>query len=183
MDVSARQRLTLGLIWAQANGRIIGAGGDIPWHVPEDMAHFKAITSGHPVIMGRRTWESIPSRFRPLPERTNIVVTRQRDWHADGAVVAVDVPDALSAAARIPAATDAIAWVMGGGQLYASAIASADTLEVTELDLDIAGDTYAPEIGPEWEAPAGEWLTSRAGVRYRFRRYTRRLDDAVTQTA
>ena len=77
--------MRLGLVWAQARGGVIGKDGGMPWHVPEDLAHFKAVTSGHPVIMGRRTWESFPARFRPLPGRRNIVVTASPSWAEPGA--------------------------------------------------------------------------------------------------
>jgi dihydrofolate reductase len=157
----------VGLIWAQARGGVIGADGGMPWHVPEDLAHFRDVTMGSPVIMGRRTWESFPERFRPLPGRRNIVVTRNDHWAAEGAERAAD----LSAAIQL--ATGPIVWVIGGGQLYREAIARADVLEVTEIDLDVEGDTHAPPIegwGVVGEAP---WRTSRTGVRYRFRTWER----------
>lgn len=160
----------VGLIWAQARDGVIGAGGGMPWHVPEDLAHFKAVTLGHPVVMGRRTWESFPERFRPLPDRRNIVVTRTQGWSAPGAEPAASLDAALEAAGpgRI--------WVIGGGQLYAQAIARADLLEVTDLDLEVAGDTRAPEPAG-WEPvardPAEGWHTSRSGIRYRFTTYRR----------
>lgn len=131
----------LGLIWAEARGGVIGRDGGMPWHVPEDLAHFRAKTTGAPVIMGRRTWESFPERFRPLPGRRNIVVTRNADWEADGAERASSLDAAL---ALVDSALDA--WVIGGARLFAEAIERADVLEVTELDLEIAdGDTFAPE--------------------------------------
>ena len=77
--------MTVGLIWAQTRGGVIGRDNAIPWRVPEDMALFQRITAGHPVVMGRRTWDSLPARFRPLADRRNIVITRQPDWSADGA--------------------------------------------------------------------------------------------------
>lgn len=153
----------IGLIWAEARGGVIGAAGGMPWHVPEDMAHFKAVTTGHPVIMGRRTWESFPPRFRPLPDRRNIVVTGTDSWTADGAERAASLEAALALVAD-----DDAAWVIGGGRLYAAAIDGADVLEVTELDLEVDGDTYAP-VREGWElADAGEWQVSRTGVPYRF---------------
>src|SRR5690349_14769702 len=89
----------IGLIWAEAAGGVIGARGGMPWHVPEDLARFKTITMGSPVVMGRRTWESFPDRFRPLPGRRNIVVTRDDQWVAEGAERAASLGDALAAAA------------------------------------------------------------------------------------
>lgn len=156
----------LGLIWAQARGGVIGAAGGMPWNVPEDMARFKAITMGTPVVMGRRTWESFPERFRPLPGRRNIVITRDDAWAADGAERA----PSLDAALALVAGSDVV-WVIGGGQVYREAISRADRLEVTELDLDAAGDTVAPGTAG-WRVvavdPVAGWHTSRTGIRYRF---------------
>lgn len=168
----------VGLIWAQAHdptGRpVIGAGGTIPWHVPEDFAHFKRTTAGHPVVMGRLTWASLPPRVRPLPGRTNVVVTRQPGWSDDGAVVASSLPAALDLA-REAAGGDEV-WVMGGGQVYAEAVALADVCVVTEVDLEVAGDAFAPTLDPAvWRADDGPWETSSgtAGLRYRIRTCTR----------
>jgi dihydrofolate reductase len=158
----------IGLIWAEARGGVIGADGGMPWHVPEDLAHFKVTTMGAPVVMGRRTWESFPDRFRPLPGRRNIVVTRQRDWTDAGADRAASLEAALVAADET--GPERI-WVIGGGQLYREAIALADRLDVTELDLEVDGDTRAPDR-TDWRTvsadPADGWRTSSSGIRYRF---------------
>ncbi|ARU50711.1 hypothetical protein CBR64_03560 [Cellulosimicrobium cellulans] len=189
---------TLGLVWAQARdaaGRpVIGAGGAMPWHLPEDLAHFRRVTSGHPVVMGRRTWDSLPPRFRPLPGRTNVVVTRQAGWSpgdpsprvgsSGGAVpdggrpaaeagapvrVAGSVTEALAAARAAARDTGSgEVWVMGGAQLYAATVALADRCVVTEIDAVVEGDTFAPEIPAGWAAHAGDWETSSTGLRYRF---------------
>ena len=90
------QGMMVGLIWAEAHGGVIGADGGMPWHVPEDLAHFKEVTLGAPVVMGRKTWDSLPERFRPLPGRDNIVITRQQDWAADGARRAATVADLVA---------------------------------------------------------------------------------------
>ncbi|WP_394551646.1 dihydrofolate reductase [Agromyces sp. MMS24-JH15] len=162
----------IGLIWAEARGGVIGAGGGMPWHVPEDLAHFKRTTDGEPVVMGRRTWESLPPRFRPLPGRLNIVVTRRADWPGvleTGAVRATSIEEALALAASD--AEDRI-WVIGGAELFARTIDVADRLVVTELDLDVEGDTFAPARSAAWRAvaadPADGWHTSVSGIRYRF---------------
>ncbi|PPG43342.1 dihydrofolate reductase [Pseudoclavibacter sp. RFBA6] len=175
--------LTVGLVWAQARGGVIGADGDIPWHVPEDLAHFKAVTLKHPVIMGRKTWDSLPERFRPLPGRRNIVVTRQTEWASEGAERAGSLEEALalvdaSLGDGAPAGSDDVvapteAWVMGGGELYREAVARADRLEVTEIDLDVEGDAYAPDWSVDaWRVdardPSEGWFESRTGIRYRF---------------
>ncbi|NQX26639.1 dihydrofolate reductase [Microbacteriaceae bacterium VKM Ac-2854] len=156
----------LGLIWAQTPAGVIGDAGTIPWHVPEDFAHFKRATLGSAVIMGRRTWDSLPDRARPLPDRRNIVVSRNAGWHADGAERAGSLAEALQLAGAAPV------WVIGGGELYREAIAEADVLEVTEIDLDVPGDTVAPSTDG-WSGIPGEWQTSRTGVRYRFSTLTR----------
>ncbi|WP_448004159.1 dihydrofolate reductase [Agromyces bauzanensis] len=165
----------IGLIWAEARGGVIGAGGGMPWHVPEDLAHFKELTGGGPVVMGRKTWESLPERFRPLPGRRNIVVTRQPDWSADGAEPAGSVEDALALAASDVADT---VWVIGGAEIFAAVMDRADRLEVTELDLAVeGGDTFGPEVDGSWQVadvdPAEGWHTSTSGIRYRFLRCVR----------
>ncbi len=156
----------LGLIWAEARGGVIGKDGGMPWHVPEDLAHFRAVTMGAPVIMGRRTWESFPPRFRPLPGRRNIVVTRNDDWVEEGAERA----GSLDAALQLVAAEET-AWVLGGAGLFAEAIPRADLLEVTELDVEVDGDTFAPSHDG-WSVarvePDDGWSLSRSGVPYRF---------------
>lgn len=162
--------MTLALIWAQARDRVIGADGAMPWHLPEDLRHFRELTGADPVIMGRRTWQSLPDRFRPLPGRDNIVVTRQPDWDAPGATVAHSLEAALEAAAPTAGTT----WVIGGGELYRQALPRADRVELTEIDLDVAGDTVAPSLGPEWARHPGPWLTAADGMRYRFVRCLRR---------
>ncbi|PJJ63426.1 dihydrofolate reductase [Compostimonas suwonensis] len=156
------------LIWAQAHGGVIGDAGTIPWHVPEDLAHFTELTRGGTVVMGRRTWDSLPERFRPLPGRHNIVVTRNPQWSADGATAAPSLDAALAAAGA-----DTV-WVMGGGEIYRQAMPLASRLEVTEVDLDAAGDTVAPALDDSWALDTeGPWQLSRTGIRYRFLRYTR----------
>ncbi|SJN18323.1 Dihydrofolate reductase [Mycetocola reblochoni REB411] len=158
-----------GLIWAQAAGRVIGRDGGMPWNVPEDLAHFRQVTSGAVVVMGRRTWESLPPRFRPLPGRRNVVVSRRAGVILDGADVAGSLEEALALAG------DERVWVIGGGELYRGAIERASELEVTELRLDVDGDTTAPVIDEAvWTATAGPWRTSTSGTDYRFVSYLRR---------
>lgn len=171
---AAEGRPRIGLIWAAAEG-VIGRAGGMPWHVPEDLAHFKEVTLGAPVVMGRKTWDSLPARFRPLPGRRNIVVTRDPSWAADGADRASSIDAALELAAESD--PDWI-WVIGGGELFAALIDRAHRLEVTELDLVVPdGDAFAPPVGPEWREtavdPSDGWHTSRTGIRHRFRRLER----------
>jgi dihydrofolate reductase len=158
----------IGLIWAQAVNGVIGDAGTIPWRLPEDLARFKELTLTGAVVMGRRTWDSLPERFRPLAGRHNIVITRQPDWSADGATVAHSLTDALAAAGSGPV------WIIGGGEVYRQSMPLAERLEVTEVDLDADGDTVAPAVDAAFaQIAAGDWLTSRTGLRYRFVSYER----------
>ena len=190
----------LGLIWAQARARaadgsvvaIIGRDGTLAWDVPEDRAHFRDVTWGAPILMGRATWDSLPPQFRPLPGRENIVLTRSRTWSDDGARVAHGLDQAREVLAG------RAAWGIGGGEVYASLLPHADVVELTEIDLDLGlvqpGDALAPRLDPglvllpsDDDAPQQDppqtpgrdavvdgWRTSRTGVRYRFATYVRR---------
>lgn len=170
----------IGMIWAQTLNGAIGRDGDMPWHLPEDLAHFKATTLGKPVIMGRRTWESLPVKFRPLPGRANIVVTRNPSYAAEGALVVPSLEAALELLARDPQQTgrrsaesriesrrvspssvqisdklqicdDVDAWIMGGGELYREGMQYADLLTVTQILTEVLdADTFAPEITAQW---------------------------------
>ncbi|MEV6767610.1 dihydrofolate reductase [Nocardia sp. NPDC051030] len=158
---------SIGLIWAQTPDGIIGLDNTIPWRVPEDMAHFKDVTWGHPVVMGRRTWDSLPPKFRPLAGRRNIVVTRQADWSAEGAERAGSLEEALALSG------EGMVWIAGGGEIYRAALPFATELMVTEVAADIVGDCYAPPIGPEWHADQAPWQESSKGLKFRHVRYTR----------
>ena len=158
----------IGLIWAQAANGVIGRDNAIPWHVPEDMAHFRAVTAGSTVVMGRRTWESLPDRFRPLPGRRNVVLTRDRSWTAEGAEVVHDLESALRGDV----------WVIGGADVYAAALPRADVVELTELREEVRGDAYAPSLDAGWRLesadPDGDaWHRSSRGLHFRWRRYRR----------
>ena len=139
--------MKVALIAAVARNGVIGHGNGLLWKLPEDMAFFKRTTFGNPVIMGRKTWESIPPRFRPLPGRTNIVVTRQAGWQADGAVVAHGFEQALELALEsvAPNPHGLRAFVIGGAELYALALPHADELVLTEIDRDYTGDARFPD--------------------------------------
>ena len=150
--------MKIGLIWAQARNRVIGKNGVMPWHLPEDLAHFKRVTLNHPVVMGRKTWDSIPPRFRPLPGRTNIVVTRQPDWNENGAQRTSSLREALQLCEN-----SAQVWIIGGAQIYAQALPLADELVVTEIDAEVDGDAFAPAIGPEWHEVAREEIAAANG--------------------
>ncbi|MBU4422804.1 MULTISPECIES: dihydrofolate reductase [unclassified Acidovorax] len=160
--------MEVALIYARAANGVIGRDGSMPWHLPEDLAHFKRLTLGHPVIMGRKTWDSLPERFRPLPGRTNIVITRQTDWHENGVQRASSLREAL----QFCASSDTV-WVMGGAQIYAQALPLAHRVEVTEIAQNFDGDAHAPVLGPEWVEAARENHTSASGLPFSFVSYVR----------
>ena len=151
------------LIYARARNGVIGKDGQMPWHLPEDLAHFKRTTMSHPVIMGRKTWDSLPARFRPLPGRTNIVVTRQPDWHENGATPLPELRKALQLCEN-----SAEVWVIGGAQIYAQALPLADTVVETVIDADFDGDAFAPPLGTEWREVARVPFESATGLRGAF---------------
>ncbi|MDO5752256.1 dihydrofolate reductase [Arthrobacter sp.] len=169
----------IGMIWAQTNQGIIGAGGGMPWHLPEDLAHFKKVTLGHPVVMGRKTWDSFPEKFRPLPQRTNIVVTHQEGWaaspEASGAVVLDSVEEALVEAQFSPGGNEV--WVIGGGQVFEQAIEHCNVAVVTVINTGVSGDTQAPVLDHEWTfrgaSPVEGWHTSKNGTEYRITLWAR----------
>jgi dihydrofolate reductase len=155
------------LIAAVAKNRVIGHDNQLIWNIPEDMAHFKALTLGHAVLMGRKTWESLPERFRPLPGRRNIVISRQADYAAPGAETATALDQGIALAAD----ADQL-FIIGGAEIYAQAIGLADRLEITEVDQEPAGDAWFPEIdASRWSCQASEELDSRAGLRIRFKTF------------
>ncbi|WP_137895834.1 dihydrofolate reductase [Ramlibacter sp. 2FC] len=158
--------MKLHLIFARAANGVIGLRNTLPWQLPEDLAHFKRTTLGCPVIMGRKTWDSLPPRFRPLPGRLNIVVTRQAGWQAEGALRAGSIPEAM---ALCPA--DGDAWVIGGAELYAQALPLASSAVVTEIEQDFEGDAFAPNFGPGWVETARERHVSATGLAYSFVTY------------
>ncbi|BBY60157.1 dihydrofolate reductase [Mycolicibacterium sarraceniae] len=158
--------MSVGLIWAQSTSGVIGRDGGIPWHLPEDLARFKDVTMGHTVVMGRRTWESLPAKVRPLPGRRNVVLTRQADYMAPGATVVgwleeVDDPEA---------------WVIGGSEIYHLALPLATRCEVTEVEIDLRledDDALAPMLDESWIGTTGDWHDSSSGLRYRFHHFMR----------
>lgn len=167
----------LGAIWAQTNAGVIGRDGTMPWYAPEDLRHFKAVTVGKPAIMGRRTWESFPACFRPLPERTNIVISSSAPLDSkpvehDGAFWVSSLDAALTLAGNRSLAStpsrhsdsphqQVTVWIIGGGSIYAEALSREDLpvfgcVEIIERtllnsleDIEIAGDTYAPKLTTE----------------------------------
>ncbi|MFM9879254.1 MAG: dihydrofolate reductase [Burkholderiaceae bacterium] len=157
----------LNLIWAQSRHGVIGNQGALPWHLPEDLAHFKRTTLGCPVIMGRKTWDGLPPQFRPLPGRSNIVVTRQADWQARGALRAHSLAQALELCAGA-----ATAWVIGGAQLYALALPQAHEIVVTHVDTAAVGDAFAPPLPPgQWQVTQRQEVQSASGLRLEIVHY------------
>ena len=154
--------MTVRMVWAQAADGVIGAGGALPWHLPEDLRLFRDLTSGGTVVMGRRTWESLPPRVRPLPGRRNVVLSRTLPA-PDGADVARSVEEVLAAHPDV--------WVIGGGAVYEAFLPHAAEAVVTEVDARPDGDTWAPRLDAGWEIhrqlPGEEWLTSSSGLRFR----------------
>jgi dihydrofolate reductase len=157
------------LVAAVARRRVIGRDGGIPWRLPEDLARFRDLTMGHPVVMGRRTWESLPDRFRPLPGRANVVVTRSTEWSAPGADRGASVEDALRLLEGEPEV-----FVIGGGEMYAAALPYADELLLTEIDAEVEGDTTFPAWDPgEFEEIFREEHSAADGTRFAFVTYRR----------
>lgn len=151
----------ISLIAAMARNGVIGAGGRIPWHLPRELARFRHLTMGHHIVMGRRTYESIG---RPLPGRTTVVVTRNRELRVPGALVAHSLEAALAACAG-----DEEVFVIGGAELYAQALPLADRLYLTVVEAEIPGDTYMPPIdASEWREVSRERFGPDECHRYGF---------------
>ncbi|TNM62395.1 dihydrofolate reductase [Streptomyces sp. NP160] len=175
----------VGAVWAQDRTGVIGADGAVPWDVPEDMRHFSRTTRGHGVVMGRATWDSLPERWRPLPGRRCVVLTRDPAWSAPGAVTATTLGGALDAAKQPGEGSDGEVWVIGGAQVYALALAEGrlDVLAVTEVDVEVPGEreqlALAPAVDPATWVPSrhepdgGGWATAENGTRYRITWYER----------
>ncbi len=158
------------LIAAVARNGTIGRGNELVFRDPADQRHFREATMGHAVVMGRGTWDSLPSRFRPLPGRRNIVLSRQPGFVAAGAEVAASLDEALLRLAGL-----AQVFVIGGAQVYAQALPRADTLLLTEVDADLPGDTHFPA----WDRAQFDELSrlpqqGAPGPRFDFVRYARR---------
>ncbi len=145
----------LSSIAALAKGtRVIGNKGAIPWNIPEDMKRFKDITTGHPVIMGRKTWESLPKHFRPLPDRTNIVLNNDAQMEAEGCTIIATLEDALEVAKKSPGGEEI--FIIGGGQIYTFTLPRVDRLYLTVVDKEVLGDTFFPEYENEFKIVAEE---------------------------
>jgi dihydrofolate reductase len=156
------------LIAALAANGVIGRNNALPWHLPADLARFKALTMGHPVVMGRKTYESLG---RPLPGRQNLVITRKRDYRAPGCEVVHSLDEAIAACRGAQEI-----FIIGGAELYSESLPRARRLEFTEIRAEFEGDTRFPEFSPgEWRETAREIHSDEAGIpfRYDFVRYER----------
>lgn len=135
--------MTISLIAALSENRVIGKNNDLPWHLPDDMKYFMQTTKKHHVIMGRKNYDSIPEKFRPLPNRTNIVVTRQKDFHAPGCIVVNSIERGLEIANNNQ---ETEVFIIGGAEIYNQGFTFATRLYLTEIHTHIEGDTYFPEF-------------------------------------
>jgi dihydrofolate reductase len=147
------------LVVALADNGVIGKDGGIPWHISEDLKRFKALTLGHTIVMGRKTWESLPKR--PLPGRVNVVVTRQKDWHAEGAITASSLGQATSG-------TSGTVMVIGGAEIYERALALASRIELTEVHKAFDGDARFDLDRRGWHETAREDHVTADGLRYSY---------------
>ena len=161
--------MQINMIFARASNGVIGKDGVMPWHLPEDLAHFKRLTHGWPVIMGRKTWDSLPPKFRPLPGRKNIVITRQTDWQQAGA----ERVSSLDGALALCSASNEV-WIIGGAQIYAQAEPLANRIEVTEIAQDFEGDAFAPHLGNRWTEAARDDQVAADGMKFSLVTYLRR---------
>lgn len=170
------------MIWAEAHDRVIGAAGTLPWHLAEDLQHFKQVTSGGVVVMGRATWDSLPAPVRPLPGRRNLVLTRTPTRTLAGAETAGSPQQVLGAFEDF--------WVIGGAAIYRAFEPYATHIVRTRIDLRVEGDAYAPLLSPSWTPSPDNpdnWAESRSGVRFRVEHFertptTRTRPDGSTQS-
>jgi len=157
------------IIAAVANNGVIGKDNQLLWNIPEDTKHFREATAGQPVIMGRKTWESLPEKFRPLPGRRNIVITRQSDYAASGAELA----DSLETAVARCTEAERL-FIIGGAEIYAQAMHCADTLLLTEVALSPEGDARFPEVSSSvWQEQQRYSCLSSTGIECAFVTYKR----------
>ena len=160
--------MNITIIAAVASNGVIGKDNTLLWRIPEDMKRFKELTVGKAVIMGRKTWESIPEKFRPLPDRMNIVISRNPDFEAPGAMVVNSLDDALFVSDHFERA------IIGGGEIYSMALPIADRLELTAIHQDFDGDTYFPKFDrQEWQELSRVQSRKEGQVPYDFVTYSR----------
>ena len=154
------------MIVAMGKNRVIGNDNELLWNIPDDLKRFKVLTLGHTVIMGRKTWESLPEKFRPLPGRTNVVISRQKDYAASGATLTDSFAGALAAAASAPGPNEV--FIIGGGQLYAETVPFVDRLYLTLIDDEKEGSVYFPPYEDLFTKVLDEESRVWNGLGYRF---------------
>ena len=160
----------ISLVVAVAKNRAIGKDNHLLCHLPEDMRHFREVTLGKPVIMGRKTWESLPEAFRPLPGRHNIVVSRNAAYQAEGATVVTSLEEALAQAGNVEQVS-----IIGGADIFRLALPIADILDMTEIEADFDADTFFPEFRQEdWQEISRKTQQSQSGLTFSFVEYRRR---------
>jgi len=166
--------MKLSLIVAAAQNGVIGRDNQLPWHLPQDLKYFKANTLGKPIVMGRKTFDSIG---KPLPGRTNIVITRQANWHAQGVLVAQSVEDALAIGCAVRDEQQQLAneiMVIGGAEIYRSALPIASRVYLTRIHADVEGDAYFPELpGDQWQKISETSGDADASVSHSFQIFER----------
>ncbi len=156
----------ISIIVAHSKNMFIGKNQTLIWEIPDDHIRFKKITMGHPVIMGRKTWESIPEKFRPLPGRTNFVITRDNSYSAPGATVTTSIEDALASARQAPGNEEI--FVVGGGEIYKAALPFTDRLYITLIDKEVEGDTFFPEYANIFTKKISEESREFEGLKYSY---------------
>ncbi|MDO8590088.1 MAG: dihydrofolate reductase [bacterium] len=156
----------ISIIVAHSKNMVIGKGNDLIWEIPDDHARFKRITMGHPVLMGRKTWESIPDKFRPLPGRTNFVITRDSSYSAPGAIVTTSIGDALAQAQATPGSAEI--FIVGGGEIYKAALPLTNRLYITLIDKEVDGDTFFPEYSNVFTKKISEESKEFEGLKYSY---------------
>jgi len=156
----------IAIVVAHSSNRVIGRDGGLPWRLPGDMRHFRELTTGHTVLMGRRTYQSLPERFRPLPGRRNLVLSSDPHFDAAGAEVFGDLASALEASAGD-------CYVIGGAVTYEETMPLAQRLYTTEIEAEIDGDVHFPPVGADWSCVEQSERLSENDLHYRFRTYER----------
>lgn len=157
----------ISLIVATAKNGVIGINNTLPWHLPEDLKRFRALTTNHHIIMGRKTYESLG---RLLPNRTTVIVTRNPDYHVEGALIACSLPAAIALCHADPSP-----FIIGGAALYQDALPYANTLHITQINLAVAGDAYFPDIDwQQWQLTAQESHVSEIGVAFDYLTYVKK---------
>ncbi|MFT7035745.1 MAG: dihydrofolate reductase [Cyclobacteriaceae bacterium] len=157
--------MIISLIAAMSQNRVIGRDNDLPWKLPDDMKFFQRTTRGHVVIMGRKNYDSLPPSYKPLPNRTNVILTRQAGFQAEDCVVFNKLDDALEYSKT---EGEQEAFVIGGGQIYQQALEKSDKIYLTEIQAEIDGDTFFPALGADWKEVSREHHSADERHQYSF---------------